>query len=164
MGVHPPHVHIPEERGGVPERRLGPVRLHLGVCRPVGLVPPGVVLGGQGHGHRHLHPKLPHGLEGHLDIALALQGGGGDDGRRAVQQGQGEQQPGEKLGGHVPRQAVLAGGEHPGHGELAVLLLVENTLFVEEVKVGLQRPLHQPPPAGENAAPPNGQRHGDQEA
>ena len=165
IGVQPGGCHrISQASGGKPERRLGPVGFHDGAGRPVGLVPLGVVLGGQGHGDGKLHPEMGHGLEGHLDIPLALQGGGGDEHRRAAEQGQGEEQAAEKLGGHIPWKAVLPRREGPGDGEHAVLLLVEDALRIKQIEIGLQGPVHEPPPAGEPAAPPDRQSDGDQEA
>ena len=87
-----------------------------------------------------------------------------DDFALPLQQGQGVQQPGDELGGHVAGEPVGSRREHPSYGERAVLELMKDAFLAKEVEVGLEGPLHQPPPAGENAAPPNGQRHGDQEA
>ena len=68
------------------------------------------------------------------------------------------------MAGYVARDGKLPRLQLSFYREDAVLLLIKDPLFPEQVKIGLLGPLHQPPPAGEYAAPGRRQRHGDQEA
>src|SRR5699024_5715543 len=77
---------------------------------------------------------------------------GGTDHGVPVQQGQGKQQPGEELAGHVAGQGVFSRRQAASYGENAVLLLIEDALLVEQLEVGPLGPLHQPAMAGEHAA------------
>jgi hypothetical protein len=53
------------------------------------------------------------GLSGHVDVARALQGRGGYQGGVPVQQGQGEQEPGEELAGDVAASRYSPGVSRP---------------------------------------------------
>ena len=107
---HPLHLHRASQGpGGKPKPSLGPVWLHSGLGGAVGLVPLGVILGGQGQGGGYLHAENSHGLEGHVDVVLALQKGGGDEGRGTLQKGQGVEKSGEELAGHVAGKPVFPG-------------------------------------------------------
>ena len=80
-----------------------------------------------------------------------------------MQQGQGVEQAGDELGGHVPRQGVHPGGELSPDGEGAVLLFIGDALLPEDGEIGLLGPLHQATVAGEHAAAPDGQGHRNEE-
>ena len=111
-----------------------------------------------------LYSKPFQGVQGHVHIAPALQVGGEPDLAVPLQQGQGIQQAGDELGGHVARQGVNAGGQLAPYRQHPVLLFVEDALLPEEGEVGVLGPLHQPPVAGELAAPLEGQSHRNEKA
>ena len=160
-GVQPLHVHpVAQECGGKPEGGVGPVPLDGQIPVAVRLVP------------RHPEAPVPvvlrrdaelgQGVQGHVHIAPALQRGGEDKLAVPLQQGEGVEQAGDELGGHVAGQGIDTGRQPPLHGEHSVFQRPGDPLLRKEAEIGLLRPLHEPPVAGEPAAPLEGQGHGDQ--
>ena len=153
---------VVQEIGGVPEARLGPVGLHGDVPGLIGLISgnPKALIVPVFHGDAELFQHI----QGHIHIAAGLQRRGDLNRGVSRQQGQGVQQSRDELAGHVARQAVGAGGQCALNGEHAVLLLVKNAFFLENIKVGALGPLHQAAMSGEHAATRYRQSDGDEKA
>ena len=120
-----------------------PVAVHLVPRHPEAPVP--VVL--------RRDAEVGQGVQGHVHIAPALQRGGEDKLAVPLQQWEGVEQAGDKLGGHVAGQGVDAGRQPPLHGEHPVFQRPRNSFLRKEAEIGLLGPLHEPPVAGEPAAP-----------
>ena len=93
-----------QQVGPIPKGGLGPVGLHRPVRPHIGL--------GAGESIAacrllNRYAELVQRLEGHGHIVPALQRGGQGDGALPLHQGQGIQQSGDELAGHVPGQGVL---------------------------------------------------------
>ena len=141
--------------------RLGPVPFNLHGAGPVLLVPgnlPAIF-----HGSHH-NSKGSEGFQGHVHIGGGLQGGGEGQAAVPVQQGQGVQQAGDKLGADIARQGVVPGLElfPDGKGQ-AALCFAGDTVGGQAVQVAPDGALGQPSAAGEHRLHAQGRGNGNTE-
>lgn len=128
MGIIPLHYHL---SGGIP--------LSAGHEERVLPLPAGV------------NAKGLHGCQREVHISPGLKGGRKDDSGVPVPQGQSEEQPRDKLGGHIPRQGKNAAGQFPLNPEHTPFEAPLHAQLPADGLIWAKGPLHEPPPPGEIA-------------
>ena len=108
-------------------------------------------------------------IQSQFHISPGLQWAGERQIAVPLQQGEDEQQSGDELAGHIPRQAVLAGVQGQTvvppstvQGKHAAFRAPADPLPTEQLLVRGEGPLHEAAAAGESGLPLYQQSHGDQ--
>ena len=106
--------------------------------------------------------KLLEGIQGEVHIAFRLQLGGEHNVAVTVQKGQGIEQAGDKLAGHIPAEGILSRSQGAPNREQIPLQVIFDALLLKNLKIRGLGPLHQSAMAPKGHVAGEGQCDGNQ--